>query len=96
MLWSEKPFLELTGGEVFSLMRLRSEVLVVEQNCVYLDLDDKDAQSIHYSPAKRERLLDLLLAPLFDSYPLAFPMKSRASDEWPLTWHRGARGWAKS
>ena len=28
-------------------MRLRSEVFVVEQNCVYLDLDDKDAQSIH-------------------------------------------------
>ena len=28
-------------------MRLRSEVFVVEQNCVYQDLDDKDAQSIH-------------------------------------------------
>lgn len=28
-------------------MRLRSEVFVVEQNCVYLDLDDKDAHSLH-------------------------------------------------
>ena len=28
-------------------MRLRSEVFVVEQDCVYLDLDDKDARSIH-------------------------------------------------
>lgn len=28
-------------------MRLRSEVFVVEQNCIYLDLDDKDVESIH-------------------------------------------------
>lgn len=28
-------------------MRLRSEVFVVEQDCVYLDLDDKDVRSIH-------------------------------------------------
>lgn len=37
----------MTGSEVFSLMRLRSEVFVVEQKCVYLDMDDKDAQSVH-------------------------------------------------
>ena len=54
MLWSEKSFQELTGGEVFSLMRLRSEVFVVEQNCVYLDLDDKDALSIHLFACEEE------------------------------------------
>ena len=54
MLWLEKPFNELTGGEVFSLMRLRSEVFVVEQDCVYLDLDDKDALSIHLFACEEE------------------------------------------
>ena len=54
MLWLEKPFNELTGGEVFSLMRLRSEVFVVEQDCVYLDLDDKDALSIHLFACEKE------------------------------------------
>jgi len=54
VLWSEKPFQELTGGEVFSLMRLRSEVFVVEQDCVYLDLDDKDALSIHLFACEEE------------------------------------------
>ena len=35
-------------------MRLRSEVFVVEQNCVYLDLDDKDALSIHLFACEEE------------------------------------------
>ena len=35
-------------------MRLRSEVFVVEQDCVYLDLDDKDALSIHLFACEEE------------------------------------------
>ena len=47
MKWLEKTWAELTASEMFALFRLRSEVFVVEQDCVYLDMDDKDAQSIH-------------------------------------------------
>lgn len=42
-----KEFYDLTTKELYSLMRLRSEVFVVEQNCVYQDLDGKDIESYH-------------------------------------------------
>lgn len=37
----------LTTDQLYQLLRLRAEVFVVEQNCVYQDLDDKDQQAIH-------------------------------------------------
>jgi ElaA protein len=45
--WVFKPFPELTNNELYALLRLRSEVFVVEQNCVFLDMDDKDQQCHH-------------------------------------------------
>lgn len=42
-----KAFHELTVNELYALLRLRSEVFVVEQNCVFLDQDDKDQQCYH-------------------------------------------------
>lgn len=43
----KKAFGELTTDELYELLRVRSEVFVVEQNCVYQDLDGDDQQSIH-------------------------------------------------
>jgi ElaA protein len=45
--WTIKPFNSLTQEELYALLRLRSEVFVVEQNCVYLDLDGKDKYCHH-------------------------------------------------
>ena len=45
--WQLKKFEELTPGELYAALKLRSEVFVVEQNCVYLDMDDKDQESHH-------------------------------------------------
>ncbi len=42
-----KKFDELTIHELYSILKLRSEVFVVEQNCVYQDVDDKDQKAIH-------------------------------------------------
>ena len=42
-----KDFKQLTTTELYQLLRLRSEVFVVEQNCPYLDLDNKDQKSFH-------------------------------------------------
>ncbi|NJM78661.1 MAG: GNAT family N-acetyltransferase [Flavobacterium sp.] len=42
-----KRFNELSTNELYSLLQLRSEVFVVEQNCVYQDLDGKDYKAIH-------------------------------------------------
>lgn len=36
------PFAQLTSLQVYQMLRLRSEVFVVEQNCVYQDIDNKD------------------------------------------------------
>ena len=45
--WIYKPFNELTSHELYSVLQLRSEVFVVEQNCVYQDIDGKDLKSTH-------------------------------------------------
>jgi len=42
-----KSFPELHVNELYDLLRLRSEVFVVEQNCVFLDPDNKDQQCHH-------------------------------------------------
>ena len=42
-----KKYNELTINELYSLLQLRSEVFIVEQDCVYQDLDGKDQISLH-------------------------------------------------
>ena len=45
--WTLKGFDQLTPDELYAVLRLRSEVFVVEQNCVFLDMDDKDKYCHH-------------------------------------------------
>lgn len=45
--WYHQSFDALTPHELYAIMRLRSEVFVVEQNCPYLDPDGKDFHSRH-------------------------------------------------
>ena len=45
--WTCKPFDKLTPFELYDMLRLRSEVFVVEQNCVFLDMDNKDQIAYH-------------------------------------------------
>jgi len=47
MNWILKKFDALTPHELYAILRLRSEVFVVEQNCVFQDMDDKDQQCQH-------------------------------------------------
>lgn len=42
-----KAFHELTPQELYELLRIRSEVFVVEQDCIYQDLDGDDQASLH-------------------------------------------------
>lgn len=42
-----KKFEELSLEELYKIIELRQEVFVVEQNCVYQDLDNKDQDSWH-------------------------------------------------
>lgn len=52
-----KTFCQLSIGELYELLRIRSEVFVVEQNCVYQDLDCNDQTAIHIWLACGEKVL---------------------------------------
>ena len=47
MKLKSKFFDELSISELYELLKSRAEIFVVEQNCVYQDLDDKDYESLH-------------------------------------------------
>lgn len=47
LTWQLKHFKELSGTELYAIMRVRQEVFVVEQNCPYLDADGKDIYCQH-------------------------------------------------
>jgi len=42
-----KPFKALSLSELYQVLQLRSKVFVVEQNCVYQDIDGKDEKALH-------------------------------------------------
>ena len=52
-----KNFNELTTQELYNLLQLRSEVFVVEQDCVYQDIDGKDQKALHVLGYKDEKLV---------------------------------------
>src|SRR5882757_1083214 len=65
MIWLLKKFEDLKPEELYSILRLRNEVFIVEQNCPYQDLDNKDQKSWHLMGIKDDKLLaySRLLAP---------------------------------
>lgn len=52
-----KTFQELTTSELYELLQLRSEVFVVEQDCVYQDLDGKDQNALHVIGVKESKIV---------------------------------------
>jgi len=50
-------FQELTTNELYAILQLRSEVFVVEQDCVYQDLDYKDQKAYHVLGFKNKKLV---------------------------------------
>jgi ElaA protein len=47
MEFTFKHFTELTVDELYDILKLRSEIFVVEQDCVYNDLDGHDKNATH-------------------------------------------------
>ena len=52
-----KKFSELSAEEIYNILKLRSEVFVVEQNCVYQDIDEKDQKAIHLFIEKNSEII---------------------------------------
>nr|WP_319271657.1 GNAT family N-acetyltransferase [uncultured Draconibacterium sp.] len=47
MTFKFKHFSELTTNELYDILQLRAEIFVVEQDCVYNDIDGLDKNAIH-------------------------------------------------
>ena len=54
-----KRFSELTLDELYELLRIRTDVFVVEQDCVYQDMDYDDQKSIHLWLTESEKVVAL-------------------------------------
>lgn len=52
-----KTFNELSTQELYYLLQLRAEVFVVEQDCVYQDVDGKDQKAWHVLGYKNNKLV---------------------------------------
>ena len=47
IVWVFKPFASLSVDELYEILTLRSRVFVVEQQCIFLDMDGLDRQAHH-------------------------------------------------
>jgi ElaA protein len=65
MKWNLKQFDDLTPEELYQILQLRNEVFIVEQNCPYQDLDNKDLKAFHLMGIQQNKLLaySRLIAP---------------------------------
>ncbi|SNR40434.1 ElaA protein [Lutibacter agarilyticus] len=52
-----KSFSQLSTNELYVILQLRSEVFVVEQDCVYQDIDFKDQKALHVLGFKNDKLI---------------------------------------
>jgi len=57
IVWKCKPFRDLSVYELYDIIRLRNEVFVVEQNCVFQDTDNKDQDCYHLCGWKNDKLV---------------------------------------
>lgn len=57
LFFSVKTYQELSKEELYALLQLRAEVFVVEQDCVYQDLDGKDDKALHVLGFKNHSLV---------------------------------------
>lgn len=52
-----KSFNQLSTKELYEVLQLRSEVFVVEQDCVYQDIDGKDQNALHVLGIKDNKIV---------------------------------------
>ncbi|MFN5006886.1 MAG: GNAT family N-acetyltransferase [Ignavibacteria bacterium] len=55
--WNCLAFDELTGNDVYEILKLREAVFILEQQCLYIDIDNVDKTSLHITFIKEDKLL---------------------------------------
>ena len=57
MKFISKNFIHLSTKELYAILQLRAEVFVVEQDCVYQDIDGKDQKALHILGLKNDKIV---------------------------------------
>lgn len=57
MNFVSKKFASLSTNELYTILQFRTEVFVVEQNCIYQDMDNYDFEAIHLWASENEEIL---------------------------------------
>lgn len=57
MKFQVKSYQELNKDELYKILQLRSEIFVVEQDCVYQDIDFKDQKALHIIGIKNDKII---------------------------------------
>ncbi|NDB35283.1 MAG: GNAT family N-acetyltransferase [Flavobacteriia bacterium] len=57
MQYEIKDFNQLTVYELYGILQLRSAVFVVEQECVYQDLDNHDQDAVHVIGTENDEIM---------------------------------------
>ncbi|MCY6371687.1 GNAT family N-acetyltransferase [Clostridium ganghwense] len=60
MNWKIKKFKELSGEEMYEILKRRNEIFVVEQKCIYQDCDNKDKSAYHLFLDKNGKIIAYL------------------------------------
>lgn len=55
--FSEMDFNDLSSRQLYDLIALRIEVFIIEQNCIYQDLDYKDQSAKHFLCYNKNQLV---------------------------------------
>lgn len=53
-VWYCKAFAELSGADIYEILTLREEVFVLEQQCLYQDIDGLDYDCLHLYASNEE------------------------------------------
>ena len=57
VVWESKTFDALTNAELYAALQLRADVFVVEQACVFQDMDGSDDRALHLLGKQGDRLV---------------------------------------
>jgi len=60
MQYIMKKFAELTNTELYKLLQLRQEVFIIEQACIYPDIDGKDENAYHLLVFDKDQIVGCL------------------------------------
>jgi len=55
--WVIKSFNALSNRELYEILQFRMKIFMIEQNCLYFDLDDKDQMAYHCRGQENEKLI---------------------------------------